>query len=266
MLHLLIVEGNPGDILADNAARGLRQAWQSFAEAIALHMPGASFDVAFPHAPEREAAPKPVDCYDGFLQTGSGVSFTASDSQALPYLRRIEAMLATGKPVFGACWGIQTAAVALGGAAAINPAGTEIGLARDIVLTDAGREHALFAGMPERFSSPAWHRDHVSRLPEGAEILAGNAVSPVQAMAYARNGVDYMGVQFHPETPLPEMLAAHLAYAQFGPMPGTVREIVDFPDIAPQEVADARRRTMPIGNWLRHAVRRKAQAGGRSAA
>jgi GMP synthase (glutamine-hydrolysing) len=252
MLRLLIVEGNSEEILADNEARGLRQAWQSFAGAIDLHLAGARFDVAFPHAPAREAALPPLAEYDGFLLTGSGVSFTASDAEALPYLRRIEPMLASGKPVFGACWGIQAAAVALGGEASINPAGTEIGLARDIELTESGGRHALFAGMPRRFSSPAWHRDHVSRLPQGAVILAANAISPVQAMAYARNGVDYMGVQFHPEMPLQEMLAAHLAYAEFGPMPGTVRQIVDFPQAPPQEVADPLRRTAPIGNWLAH--------------
>ena len=36
-------------------------------------------------------------------------------------------------------------------------------------------------------------------LPEGAELVARNAHSPVQAFAYAKNGVDFWGAQYHLE-------------------------------------------------------------------
>ncbi len=58
-----------------------------------------------------------------------------------------------------------------------------------------------------------------------------NAVSDVQAMAYALNGIDYMGFQFHPEVPLEVFQSGHARNAK---LPGTICELVDFPGSATQ--------------------------------
>lgn len=57
----------------------------------------------------------------------------------------------------------------------------------------------MMAGRNNGFSVPCVHRDEVQKLPEGAVLIASNAHSPVQAMVYEANGVDFWGAQYHPE-------------------------------------------------------------------
>ncbi len=71
--------------------------------------------------------------------------------------RQIElakAVFAAGVPFFGSCWGLQVAVTAAGGEVRANPRGREFGFARRILLTEAGREHRLFAGKPAAFEAP----------------------------------------------------------------------------------------------------------------
>ncbi len=178
MLKLLIVEGNPEELIADNERLGLPQGCDFYTDSIRLYLPAFHFDLALPFAPGRQRPLPPLDEYDAFVQTGSGVTFTAAEPPNYPYLRLLEKIFATGKPVLGSCWGLQCAAVALGGDVGINPKGSEIGLARDIRLTAEGKSHWLMTGMPEKFDSPTWHRDHVTRLPDGALRLAQNDIQP----------------------------------------------------------------------------------------
>lgn len=66
---------------------------------------------------------------------------------------------------------------------------------RSVRLTAAGREHPLFAGMPEVFTTFQSHLDAVTALPPEAERLAENDHG-IQAFGHSR---DAYGVQFHPE-------------------------------------------------------------------
>ncbi|MFZ1814170.1 MAG: type 1 glutamine amidotransferase [Rhizobiaceae bacterium] len=252
-MRLMIVEGNPEEILARNELHKMKSAWQSYGESLRLHASDAQIDVGYPYAAARDQDRDDPSAYDGFVLTGSAVSWGAEAPEARPYLDYIEPLLASGKPVLGSCWGMQTVSVLLGGMSGINPNGSEIGLARGIRLTDAGRKHRLFEGMAQQFSSPTWHRDHVTRMPAGAVLLAESDVSPVQALAYQTNGVDYLGYQFHPECELAVFKAHHERAKQSGVvMPGLVREMIDFPDNPPVEVSDAMERTRTIGNWIGH--------------
>lgn len=72
-------------------------------------------------------------------------------------------------------------------------------MATGIYLTDAGRAHPMMAGRRDGFAVPCTHRDEVVRLPDGAVRLAGNAHSEVQAFAIERDGIDFWGMQYHPE-------------------------------------------------------------------
>ena len=81
----------------------------------------------------------------------------------------------------------------------LNPNGREIGVARRIAPTDAGRRHALFDGKSGPFDALCSHEDEVETLPAGAELLASNAVSRVQAMAIREGEKSFWGVQYHPE-------------------------------------------------------------------
>jgi GMP synthase-like glutamine amidotransferase len=98
------------------------------------------------------------------------------------------------RPYFGVCLGHQLLAAALGGAVGLM-ARPEVGLAR-VDLTPDGQDDPLFQGFAPNFETFQWHGAEVTRLPEGARILAGNSACPAQAI---RVGPNAYGLQFHTE-------------------------------------------------------------------
>jgi GMP synthase (glutamine-hydrolysing) len=127
-----------------------------------------------------------------------------------PITRQIDlmrAIYASGTPCFGSCWGIQIGAAAAGGVVRKNPRGREIGLARAVTKTAAGKDHPLLAGRPDIFDVPCTHEDEVETLPEGATLLASNSISEVQAVEIRASGGMFWGVQYHPEFSLTELVS-----------------------------------------------------------
>ncbi|MFP2924981.1 glutamine amidotransferase [Pyxidicoccus sp. 3LG] len=159
--------------------------------------------------PVHHNAPLPTraDGYDAVMMTGSPLSVT----QLEPWMERAADFMVEageqGTPVLGVCFGQQLLAHAYGGRVGRNPQGRETGTV-EVALTDEGRKDALFDGLPERFAVQATHEDIVSQLPEGTRVLAGNANTATQALAFRPN---VRGVQFHPEAPTDAIRAIILA-------------------------------------------------------
>ena len=139
-----------------------------------------------------------LDDYDGVTMTGSALNIYNGGPPVTRQIDLAKAVFAAGIPFFGSCWGLQVAVTAAGGEVQANPQGREFGFARRIQLTDAGREHSLYAGKPAVFEAPTVHRDGIAALPRGAEILARNDFG-VQAAAFSFGRGTFWGVQYHPE-------------------------------------------------------------------
>ena len=110
-----------------------------------------------------------------------------------------EAILHAEVPVFGIFYGFQVMAAALGGQ--VDQTGLrEYG--RTVVRTT---ESVLFAGQPAEQSVWMSHGDAVVRAPDGCDVVATTAATPVAAFVHQSRPL--AGVQFHPEV-------AHTDYGQ----------------------------------------------------
>ncbi|HTT00582.1 MAG TPA: type 1 glutamine amidotransferase [Steroidobacteraceae bacterium] len=153
------------------------------------------------YAADADAAPPPgasLASYDGVAITGSALCVSDGGPAVSRQLELVSAVFDAGVPLFGSCWGLQVAVTVAGGAVAANPRGREFGFAHRVLLSEAGREHRLFAGKPSVFEAPTVHRDYIARLPEGAVPLASNEMG-VQAAAFSFRRGTAWGVQYHPE-------------------------------------------------------------------
>ena len=204
-VRILVVEGNVREAREAHLAGFGQTPGDAYATVIKRLEPEAVCDVAMP-ADEGANLPDPagLESYDGIFLTGSALHIY---HMTPPITRQIEMMRAVYKSrtaCFGSCWGIQMGAVAAGGHVMANPAGREIGFARRITPTDAGRHHPLLAGRPASFDAPVIHLDAVVTPPPDATVLAENAMTPMQAAEIRHDGGVFWGVQYHPEFSLAE--------------------------------------------------------------
>ncbi|WP_262272993.1 type 1 glutamine amidotransferase [Microvirga yunnanensis] len=207
-LRFLVVEGNTrGARQAHRQAYGLTLS-ESYAEVIQGIDREAVCDIAFP---TDEGANLPdaagLESYDGIVLTGSHLNIYDRTPEILRQIDLMRAVYASRTPSFGSCWGLQVAAVAAAGDVRPNPLGREVGVARRITRTEAGQGHPMLEGRPPAFDAPAIHLDMVTALPSDCTVLAGNAVSPVQAAEIRQDGGVFWGVQYHPEFSLGELAA-----------------------------------------------------------
>ncbi|WP_046862716.1 type 1 glutamine amidotransferase [Microvirga massiliensis] len=205
-LRFLVVEGNTRESReAHRSAFGVTPS-ASYAAVLTALAPGAICDIVYP-ADAGAALPDGAGLasYDAVVLTGSALNLYDATPSVLHQIELMRAVYASGTPCFGSCWGIQIAAAAAGGTVARNPKGIEIGFARRLVATDAGRDHPMLAGRPPSYDAPAIHWDAVVTPPEDCTVLARNAMSAIQAAEIRHRGGVFWGVQYHPEFSLLEL-------------------------------------------------------------
>jgi GMP synthase-like glutamine amidotransferase len=98
------------------------------------------------------------------------------------------------RPYFGVCLGHQLLASALGGEVAPAKHG-EVGVF-DVTLTGTADGHRLMQGLAPRHKVMQWHMAEVTRVPEGAVVLASSERVAVQALSLGEHAVS---TQFHCE-------------------------------------------------------------------
>jgi GMP synthase (glutamine-hydrolysing) len=199
--RLLVLDGYPEEHRIPLAENKGTLAGELYAAMLKTFLPDASVDILFP-ADKGTVLPSGVALKDYHGITWTGSSLTIHDHTDDRVTRQIEFAKAAYEarvPMFGSCWAAQMAVTAAGGQCAKNPKGREFGLARKISLTADGRGHPMFTGKKSVFDGFTSHEDEVSKLPEGAILLAGNDFSSVQAVDVTYKGGSFWAVQYHPE-------------------------------------------------------------------
>lgn len=214
--------------------------------------------------------------YDAVFLTGSPLHLYEDTPEVRREIAFMRAVFASGTPSFGSCAGLQIATVAAGGTVRKMRGRHEAGFARRITPTEAGRDHPLLRGRPAAFDAPSIHGDEVERLPDGATLLASNAVTEVQAAEIrCGNGV-FWGVQYHPELPFGEITAALRRQADDPIEHGLAKSKADVEAVAVKvealadealrdaaawqlgldgEVVEDGKRRVEIANFIEHLVR-----------
>ncbi len=121
--------------------------------------------------------------FDGWLITGSPASVHDGEDWIARLKTLIRRLDADRAPMFGACFGHQAIAEALGGTVGHNPGGWVFG------LTETEME-----GAPIRLYSS--HVQQVLALPPSARLTGGNAECPIGSFAV---GDHILTTQYHPE-------------------------------------------------------------------
>jgi GMP synthase (glutamine-hydrolysing) len=160
--------------------------------------------VRLERAPLEEQLGGPVDPADwsGIVLGGSPFNLSDPPEVKSATQHRVEAelhalalrVIGADTPFLGACYGIGTLG-SLRGGLVDRTHGEPVG-AVDVRLSEAGVADPLFGVLPARFDAFVGHKEAVSRLPEGAVLLAGSATCPVQAFRLGRH---VYATQFHPE-------------------------------------------------------------------
>lgn len=168
--------------------------------------------------------PAEADRFDGWIITGSPASVHDSDAWVGRLLGLIRQIVARGEPLFGACFGHQAIAMALGGVVGDNPGGWVFG-AVDTVME--AHEIRLYAA----------HREQVLVVPVGAVVLGGNADCAVGSFGI---GGRVLTTQYHPEMTHDFMTALVAEYAGKLPTEVAARAVESLAVEADRDVIAAR--------------------------
>lgn len=193
-MQLAILVTNTDDS-AFSAAHPLDDA--KFADLVALARPGWRATAFWA---TRGEFPADMGAFDGAILTGSPASVNSGLPWIAPLLDLIRAMHARRQPIFGACFGHQAVALALGGQVGANPGGWVHGLTRNSILHRTG----WMADLPDPLRLYASHSEQVTRLPADALALTRSEGCPVSGFAI---GDHLYTTQHHPEMS-PEFIAA----------------------------------------------------------
>jgi GMP synthase-like glutamine amidotransferase len=207
--HYLIAESELPDERAARRARAGKSSGETYAATLSQMAPHVTIAIVAPADDEaRTYAPSELAAFDAVFLTGSPMHVYEETPEVARLLAFMRAVFAAGVPSFGSCAGLQIAVAAAGGRVRKMRERMEAGVARRITATEAGRGHPLLAGRPAAWDAAAIHGDEVDALPPGSILLAGNAVTPVQAAEIRFDGGTFWGVQYHPELSLEEIASA----------------------------------------------------------
>jgi GMP synthase-like glutamine amidotransferase len=176
-MHLAILETNTDHSAFAKAHLRDGDKWRDLLAAVRPAWEYTAFDVT------KGQFPPDGSRFDGWIIGGSPASVHDDTAWIARLMGLIRQIAARGQPMFGACFGHQAIARALGGTVAKNPHGWKLGLAE-------------MTGQQGAFRQYAAHTEQVTALPQGAHICAHSAHCPVASFAI---GHTVLTTQYHPE-------------------------------------------------------------------
>lgn len=203
MPRILVFNGTPSEGEAKFVDAGSKSYDQLIRESLNQHTPdGPPLEFFTLRVADGERFPQglSVGDFDGVWISGSPFNAYRLDQPSVKdQIELTREIWDNGIPAFGSCWGLQVMTAALSGTVRLNPNGREIGIARNICLTDAGRRHDMFNDKGPAFDAVCVHEDEIAEVPSCGTVLASNAVSRVQAAVMRAENRCFWGVQYHPE-------------------------------------------------------------------
>ncbi|MEM7218386.1 MAG: type 1 glutamine amidotransferase [Pseudomonadota bacterium] len=139
------------------------------------------------------ALPARLDDYDGFIVGGSPASVNGGAAFIPPLLKLLKQLVQERRPLFGACFGHQAIAAALGCQIVRNLDGWVFGLHEHELVT---RRPWMHDDEPERLALYAAHVEQVASLPPAATLIARSPACEVAGFAI---GEHLFTTQYHPE-------------------------------------------------------------------
>ena len=159
-----------------------------------------------------------LDEADAVLLGGSGDYSVAKGGPWLPAaLETMSQLHETSKPTFASCWGFQAMARAMGGEVVTDRSRAEVGTLW-LELTSAGKKDPVFGPLGDRFQVQIGHQDIVTKLPEGATVLASSPSVEIEAFCF--DGKPIYCTQFHPELDRDGIIARITQYPAYLPLTG----------------------------------------------
>jgi GMP synthase (glutamine-hydrolysing) len=276
MTKILVIDGNEKATRDNHVSVGGTDSGDGYAATLKRIKPGIDTDIVRPadgdvQLPDGVA----LKDYDGAVISGSALNVYGRELAVQRQIELVKAVFEAGVPTFGSCWGLQVGVTAAGGTVVRNPRGREFGFGRRIMLTPAGRDHAMFQGKPEVFEAPTVHVDTVESLPPSAVPLAHNDMGLQAAEIRLPGGASFWGVQYHPEYSVAEIGAMARRYAETLIRDGLVKDRAELDQLSADlealnarpddarlawrfgvgpSVTDAGLRLAEIRNWLEKQV------------
>lgn len=161
-------------------------------------------------------APEDLDKYNGVI-TGASGQFNTSDwsedirkkvERVYPFFREV---VRRDFPMLAICFGHQLLAKLFGGEVEKDESQAEVGTV-PVYLTAAGEKSKIFAGISNPFYVVSAHKDSVTNLPKGAELLAYS--DKCKYISYSL-GENIFCTQFHAELDLDALMWRLSLYPEY---------------------------------------------------
>lgn len=194
-MKFLIINAYPTRSRNRLAAGNVTPPEDLFKHLIEIYAPIAFTDVCYIYNKKNIS----LDEYDAFIWSGSDQNVYSNDEYIKRQLDVMQAMLESGKPIWGSCWGTQIAVTVAGGLVSPHHKGRECIVAKDIT---ADLFEEMFMNKPTCFNAYSMHVDTIEKVPDICRVIAHNNYG-AQAVTMG----SFWGTQYHPEFNKKTMIA-----------------------------------------------------------